>query len=82
MARYFLDTRDNDAIIVDDEGVELPDLDAVKVQAARSLAELALDVLPGSIRRKLGVDVRDEAGQPVIVTELTFEARLLVELAG
>ena len=82
MALYFFDTRDNGTFIQDDEGLELRDLDAVKVQAATSLAEIALDVLPGSLRRTLGVDVRDAEGLPVMITELIFEARILIPLAG
>ena len=74
---YFFDTRDNEAFIEDDVGVELPDLEAVKVQAATSLAELARDVLPGSLRRDLAVEVRDER-QPVLKAKLRFEAILLV----
>ena len=61
----------------DDEGLEFPDLDAVKREAARSLAELALDVLPGALRRVLGIDVRDEQGDPVLTAEMIFEARIL-----
>jgi hypothetical protein len=82
VALYFFDTRDNDAVVADDVGLELPHIDAVKVQAAKSLAELALDVLPGSLRRSLRVDVRDAEGQPVLITELIFEARILIPLAG
>jgi hypothetical protein len=82
MALYFFDTRDNDDVVVDDVGVELPNLDAVKVVAARSLAEIALDVLPGSLRRTLGIDVRNAEGRPVMITELIFEARILIPLAG
>ena len=82
MTLYFFDTRDNGDVLVDDVGLELPNLDAVKVQAARSLAQIALDVLPGSIKRTLGVDVRDAEGQPVMITELIFQARILIPLAG
>ena len=74
---YFFDTRDNDNFVEDDVGVELSDLDAVKAQAARSLAELARDVLPGSLQRNLAVEVRDER-QPVLQAKLRFEAHLLV----
>jgi hypothetical protein len=74
--RYFFDTRDNDTFIEDDVGVELADLDAVKAQAALSLAELAHDVLPGSIRRELSVEVRDVA-RPILRDVLTFEAIVL-----
>ena len=75
VARYFFDTRDNDRVFADDVGIELPSFDRVKIEATRSLAELALDVLPGSYHRCLGVDVRNEANQLILSTELAFEAR-------
>lgn len=78
MIRYFFDTRDDDEVIIDDVGLECLNLEAVKVEAAKSLAELARDVLPGSLRRRLGIDVRDEDHHPVMVVELTFEARVLL----
>lgn len=74
--RYFFDTRDNGTFIEDDIGIEFANLDAVKDQAAVSLAELARDVLPGSIRRVLSVEVRD-AAQPILRDVLTFEAIVL-----
>jgi SHS2 domain-containing protein len=77
MALYFFDTRDNEVFIEDDVGVELPDLEAVKEQAALSLAELARDVLPGSMKRTLTVEVRDER-QAVMMAKLLFEAIILV----
>jgi hypothetical protein len=78
MVRYFFDTRDNDEVIPDNVGLECLNLEAVKVEAAKSLAELARDVLPGSLRRRLGVDVRDEDHRLVMIVELTFEARVLL----
>lgn len=77
MPVYFFDTRDNDTFIEDDVGVDLPDLEAVKVQAALSLAEMARDVLPGSLKRDLAVEARDES-QPVLKAKLRFEAIVLV----
>jgi hypothetical protein len=74
---YFFDTRDGDTVIRDDIGLELPDLEAVKAQAALSLAELARDVLPGSMRREIVIEVRDER-RPVMEARLIFEAVLLV----
>jgi hypothetical protein len=73
---YFFDTRDDGTFIEDDVGLELADLDAVKNQAALSLAELAHEVLPGSIERVLSVEVRD-AYQPILKDVLTFEAIVL-----
>lgn len=71
--RYFFDTRDNGSFIEDEVGVELNGFEAAKELAALSLAELAKDVLPGSTKRVLAVEVRDEA-QPVLRDVLTFEA--------
>ena len=74
--RYFFDTRDNGTLIEDDIGTDLADLDAVKALAALSLAELARDVLPSSIKRELSVEVRDTF-QPILRDVLTFEAIVL-----
>jgi hypothetical protein len=51
MALYYFDMRDGDEFIDDDVGLDYPDLEAVKVEAARALADLARDVIPGSVRR-------------------------------
>jgi hypothetical protein len=73
MPRFFFDTRDNDFFLEDQEGLDFPDLEAVKVEAAKALAELARDVIPGSLKRELAVEVRDELG-PILKSRLTFEA--------
>jgi hypothetical protein len=70
--RYFFDTRDGDTFVADDLGVVLPSLEAARDQAAVALAEMAKEVLPGSIRRKISIEVRDDA--PVLSTSLVFEA--------
>lgn len=74
---YFFDTRDGDDFIQDDVGEELPDLERVKAVAALSLAELARDVIPGSVKRVLKVEVRDEQ-RPVLEACLAFEAVFLI----
>jgi hypothetical protein len=73
---YFFDTRDNGSFVKDDVGIDCADLDSVKREAALSLAELAREVLPGSIERVLSVEVRD-ATRPVLRDVLTFEAIVL-----
>ena len=73
MPLYFFDTRDEDNLSVDDIGTEFPDHEAVKIEAARALAELALDVIPCSTKRTLTIEVRDESG-PVMHSRLHFEA--------
>lgn len=73
MTRYFFDTYDDDKIIEDDVGTVCGDLGKAKTVAALSLAELARDVLPSSIRRHLTVKVHD-GPNPVLESHLIFEA--------
>jgi hypothetical protein len=77
MPLFYFDTRDGERFIRDDIGDDLPDLEAVKREAARFLGELARDVLPGSMKRVLKVEVRDE-WRPVMEACLIFEAVLLI----
>ena len=77
MARYFFDWRDNENFDEDDEGVELPDLQAVKVEASRSLLERARDIMPGLDRHSLSIEVRDESGRPLLSIILILEIRTL-----
>ena len=41
MSRYFFDTRDGSDFIEDDLGLKVPNLEQVKIVAAKSLADLA-----------------------------------------
>ena len=75
--RYFFHTRDGQTVFRDDVGVELPDLEAAKLIASDSLAELAREVIPGTDRRVLIVEVTDER-RPLLEARLTFEAIILV----
>ena len=77
MNRYFFDTRNCGTFIRDDEGLNCADMEEVRVQAAKSLAELALEVLPRTTDCIMGVDVRNERQEVVLITELTFKAHLL-----
>jgi hypothetical protein len=76
LPRYFFDSYDDGRLLEDDVGLEYSDLEAVKAEAARALAELARDVLPGKVQRELAIEVRDEAG-PVLRAVMKFEALVL-----
>ena len=80
MPRYFFHSRDDGDLVVDEVGLDLPDLEQVKRFASRALAEIAVDVLPGASQRRLGIDVTDEHDGAVLTTELTFEARVHTSL--
>lgn len=76
MPRYYFDLRDNDELAVDDEGVELFTLQAVQIEAARSLVDMARQAIWTKTETILGhwmvVEVRDEHG-PVLQAKFEFE---------
>ena len=77
MPRYFFDSRDGDARVPDDIGVALPSIEPARDQAAQALAELAKDVLSGSVHRELATEIRNEAGEPLLRATLVFEVQRL-----
>ena len=78
MPRYFFDLH-NDFDVQDDEGRELPDVDAVVAEAvrkARHLIKASIDD-PGRIDLRHHIDVRDERGESVFV--IHFEDAVTVQ---
>jgi hypothetical protein len=75
--RYFFDTYDGNRLITDPEGMELPNLERVKVEAQNALPDLARDALPGGDQKTFIVSVRDDAGQVILRAALS----LIVETA-
>lgn len=78
MAIYYFDLREGDALAVDEEGLELCDMRAVREEAARSMADAARDAIlsqcAGSLAQ-ISIEVRDDDG-PVIGVRFTFEIAL------
>lgn len=68
--RYYFHTFENGARVPDDDGVDLPDDAAAKVQATLFLAEMASDAILTAAGRKFGVEVFDAGG--TLVTALGF----------
>lgn len=67
-------------MVPDEEGTEIDGLGAARDEAARTLAEMARSVLPGSTCRRLTIEVRGESGGPLLRTTLAFEVELLSPL--
>ena len=75
MSRYYFDMRDEDEIVSDEEGLELPTIVCVQEEAARSLADMARDAVQthrDGTRRPMAIEVRDDHG-PVLQARFTFE---------
>lgn len=73
MDRYYFDVRDGDEIIRDEEGYELPSLEAVQREAVLSLADGSRDAAERAIGSltELAIDVRDASG-PVMQVKFSF----------
>lgn len=81
MARYYFHLRDGRDVLLDPEGVELPDIEAARAQAlsaARSI--LAAEVLEGKVPLNLRIDVEDVGG--AIVHRLPFADAIVILPAG
>ncbi|MDE3854850.1 DUF6894 family protein [Sinorhizobium meliloti] len=72
MPRYFFDVINGEGPMRDDEGVELPDPDAVRREAAKIVTDLARDEVPKEQAVKIVVNVRDEADAKVFVGQLHY----------
>ena len=76
MKRYYFD-RDEDGIAVNDEGIELPDLEAVQKEAAVTIAAVARDVSTRPIvDSETAVEVRDDIGA-VMAIRLTIAIEIV-----
>ena len=76
MPRYYFDLCENNELAIDEEGLELPNLRAVQIEAARSLVDIARHAVWTKAETILGhqmsIEVRDGSG-PVLQARFTFE---------
>ncbi|WP_312367163.1 DUF6894 family protein [Ensifer sp.] len=61
----------------DDHGLDLDSRDAVMLEVARILVDVARDELPQGDGTEISVSVRSEFGKPISVATLTFRNRWL-----
>jgi hypothetical protein len=68
MARYFFHLRDGDTLLVDDEGEELADLQAVRSYAIDSARQLLSQAVMNGTARSLHqqIEVADERGRTIL----------------
>ncbi|TNC05117.1 hypothetical protein FF100_36125 [Methylobacterium terricola] len=72
MARYFIDTDDDDLAIRDDEGIEFPDIQAARDAAHMALPDMARQKMPDGDRRTFKVSVRDSHNNVLYIATLVF----------
>lgn len=72
MAMYYFETREGLSVVHDEEGLDLPDLDAVEREAAIAAAEIARAALPINMATHVVVDARDGNGNLVLSATATL----------
>ncbi|WP_430910166.1 DUF6894 family protein [Methylobacterium sp. sgz302541] len=78
MPHYFIDTDDDEQLVVDDVGHELHDAAAARRLALASLPDMASDRIPNGDRRTLSASVRDERGVVLYRATLSLVGEWLV----
>jgi hypothetical protein len=78
MPRFFIDTSDDQFFARDEEGLDLPDVEAAKHAAVKVLPDMARDKLPDGDRRNFLAIVRDEEGKLILQASLTLHVTSLV----
>lgn len=72
MSRFFFDTDDGHRRVIDDEGLELPSVDAARREAVAVLPEMMRERLPEMESTSFTCVVRDEANTIVYTVSLAF----------
>jgi hypothetical protein len=75
MMRFYFDIRESGLIVPDEEGVVLPDMEAVRREATQSLVEIARNAIPthdadGPL--ELAIEARTHDG-PILQAKMVFE---------
>lgn len=77
MQRYYFDVRNDGTFVPDLSGLELDNLSAAVVAAAYVLAEMTDDIVDGSLREQLTIEIRGlpDEGMPRITLTLELAPR-------
>jgi hypothetical protein len=71
MARFYFHIREGGKVIADEEGIELPSVEAVRKEALRCARDLLADAIKfGKPTVPEALVIADEAGQPVEIVQL------------
>ena len=73
MARFFFDVRNNGTSVLDEVGLELDDLTTAVGEAASALSEKLEEMVEGSLRQELVIEIRCSSAAPVLRVTLALE---------
>ena len=77
MPKFFIDFRDGDVLIIDDEGSDLHSFEEARLEAVGLLSQVAMDRLPDGEHRQFVATVRDENDVALYRATLTFHGERL-----
>lgn len=78
MARFFIDTSDQDHFVRDETGWEFEDVEAAKAAAVDALPDMARDVLPDGDARSFLAIVRGADGGALLQASLTLHVTSMI----
>jgi hypothetical protein len=73
MPRYFFDLIEDAAVFPDEGGEVYEDIETMKQEAARTVAEMVRDRLRAFEPYNLGIQIRDEGGTSILKASLVFK---------
>jgi hypothetical protein len=73
MPKYFFDVVNGEGWIRDDEGIELPNSDAMRAEVARIAIDVAKDEIADQNAMAVTVNVRDDTDSRVFSGRLSFK---------
>ena len=73
MPKYYFDIREKGRFVPEEEGTDLPDMDAAEREAAELAASIGRDRLPSSESRAIIVEARNEHRQRVMTVTASLD---------
>ncbi len=80
MPRFYIDTSDQETLLLDEEGHEFEDVEDARTAAIDALPDMARDVLPDGDNRAFIAIVRDEHSRVLLQASLSFNVVWLTQL--
>jgi hypothetical protein len=80
LPRFYFDVHDGEKFTPDQVGLELDDAHAALQEAVRALPTIARDALPDGTRRDFVIEVRNEAGRPVLRARLALTVETILDI--
>jgi hypothetical protein len=75
--RYFFDARSENGLSRDEEGLDLPDLEAARAEALKAAEQLWGDLSADT--SQMAIEITDEAGQTILTVSFTEAAERLAQ---